>query len=385
MKPRILALLLALLLLCGCAAPQKAPAEQPAPEQPAAAAAWDSLTFDRALPLSYAEQFTVSYAGEDYTRITIGEDQTFLLVAEGAPVPAGVPEDVTVLQQPLDHIYLVATAAMDFFRALDAVDRIALSGQKESDWYIDEAKAAMQAGTMVYAGKYSAPDYETILAEGCDLAIENTMIYHTPEVVEQLESVGVPVLIERSSYEPEPLGRMEWLKLYAALLGREDAACAYYDDLIAALAPVLDQEPTGQTVAFFYITTSGAVNVRKSGDYIAKAIRMAGGEYVSFDESGEENALSTMTIQMESFYDTALDADVLIYNSTIDGGITSIDELLAKSPLFADFKAVQTGNVWCITKNFYQESLALGDMILDVHAVLNNPDAADLRFLKKLS
>ena len=84
------------------------------------------------------------------------------------------------------------------------MDRIALSGQKESDWYIDEAKAAMQAGTMVYAGKYSAPDYETILAEGCDLAIENTMIYHTPEVVEQLESVGVPVLIERSSYESDP-------------------------------------------------------------------------------------------------------------------------------------------------------------------------------------
>ena len=243
----------------------------------------------------------------------------------------------------------------------------------------------MQAGTMVYAGKYSAPDYETILAAGCDLAIENTMIYHTPEVVEQLEAVGVPVLVERSSYESDPLGRLEWLKLYAALLGKEDEACAYYDDLIAALAPVLDQQPTGQTVAFFYITTSGAVNVRKSGDYIAKAIRMAGGEYVSFDESGEENALSTMTIQMESFYDTALDADVLIYNSTIDGEITSIDELLAKSPLFADFKAVQTGNVWCITKNFYQESLALGDMILDVHAVLNNPDAADLRFLKKLS
>ena len=59
---------------------------------------------------------------------------------------------------------------------------------------------------------------------------------------------------------------------------------------------MLAQEPAGKTVAFYYITTSGAVNVRKSGDYIAKAIRMAGGEYVSFDESGEENALSTMTI-----------------------------------------------------------------------------------------
>ena len=385
MKPRILALLLALLLLCGCAAPQKTPAEQPAPEQPAAIVTWDSLTFDRALPLYYAEQFTVSYAGEDYTRITIGEDQTFLLVAEGAPVPAGVPEDVTVLQQRLDHIYLVATAAMDFLRELDAVDRIALSGQKESDWYIDEAKAAMQAGTMVYAGKYSAPDYETILAEGCDLAIENTMIYHTPEVVEQLESVGVPVLIERSSYESDPLGRIEWLKLYGALVGKEDAACAAYDTLLQDLQPVLAQKPAGKTVAFFYITTSGAVNVRKSGDYIAKAIRMAGGDYVSFDESGEENALSTMTIQMESFYDAAADADVLIYNSTIDGELDSLDALLAKSPLLADFRAVQTGNVWCITKNFYQESLALGDLILDVHAVLNDKDAGDLRFLRKLS
>lgn len=87
MKPRILALLLALLLLCGCAAPQKAPAEQPAPEQPAAAAAWDSRRLTARCPLLRPEQFTVSYAGEDYTRITIGEDQTFLLVAEGAPVP----------------------------------------------------------------------------------------------------------------------------------------------------------------------------------------------------------------------------------------------------------------------------------------------------------
>ena len=112
---------------------------------------------------------------------------------------------------------------------------------------------------------------------------------------------------------------------------------------------------------------------------------MAGGEYVSFDETGEENALSTMTIQMESFYDGARNADVLIYNSTVDGELSTIDELLAKSPLLADFKAVQTGNVWCISKDFYQQSLALGDMILDVHAILNDPDAANLRFLQKLS
>ena len=206
-----------------------------------------------------------------------------------------------------------------------------------------------------------------------------------PEVVEQLESVGVPVLIERSSYESDPLGRIEWLKLYGALVGKEDLACSQYDELLAALSPILDQEASGQTVAFFYINSSGAVNVRKSGDYIAKAIAMAGGQYVSFDESGEENALSTMTIQMESFYASAVDADIMIYNSTIDGEIRTIDELLTKSPLLADCKAVQAGTVWCITKNFYQESLALGDLILDVHAILQDKAAENLHFLRKLS
>lgn len=386
MKKQLLTLLSALLLvLCACAAPQQPDAR---PDSSAAAEqtlSWEDLAFDRTLPLSYAEQFSVCYAGEDYTRITIGTDQDFLLVGEGAVVPAGVPADVTVLQRPLSHIYLVATAAMDYFRALDAIDCIALSGQKADDWYIEEAKAAMEEGRMVYAGKYSAPDYETILENGCDLAIENTMIYHTPEVIEQLQTTGVPVLVERSSYESDPLGRIEWLKLYGALVGKEEEACARYDALLESLSPVLHQQPAGKSVAFFYINTSGAVNVRKSGDYIAKAIRMAGGDYVSFDESGEENALSTMTIQMESFYSAAIDTDILIYNSTIDGELHTIDELLAKSPLLADFKAVQNGNVWCITKNFYQESLALGDLILDVHAILQDENADSLYFLRKLS
>ena len=47
---------------------------------------------------------------------------------------------------------------------------------------------------MIYAGKYNAPDYELILNEGCNLAIESTMIYHCPQVKEQLEKAGCPIL-----------------------------------------------------------------------------------------------------------------------------------------------------------------------------------------------
>ena len=80
----------------------------------------------------------------------------------------------------------------------------------------------METRNLLYAGKYSAPDYELILSEGCDLAIESTMIYHNPEVKEQLQNFGVPVFVERSSYESHPLGRMEWIKVYGLLLGCPD-------------------------------------------------------------------------------------------------------------------------------------------------------------------
>ena len=55
--------------------------------------------------------------------------------------------------------------------------------------------------------------------QNCGLAIENTMISHTPEVKEQLEKFGIHVLVDYSSYEPEPLGRTEWVKLYGLLTG----------------------------------------------------------------------------------------------------------------------------------------------------------------------
>ena len=376
--PRALLTLLAVLTLCACG--DKA---QDGSNGEDAAVAWDALSFDKTMPLDYATQCSVSYADDDYKRITIGQDQEFLLVTEGAAVPSGVPEGVTVLQQPLDEIYLVASAAMDSFAELDAVDSIRFSGRKESDWYIEQAKEAMSAGDMLYAGKYSEPDYELILSQGCDLVLENTMIYHSPEVIEQFETLGIPVLVEMSSYESEPFGRMEWVKLYGALIGKENEAAALFEEKMDSVSGILGAAPTGKTVTFFYVTSNGAVNVRKSTDYVAKSIAMAGGEYVSFDNTEEENAQSTVTIQMEAFYSGAHDADVLIYNSIIDGGIMTIDELLSLEPLLGDFKAVQDGNVGCLTKDFYQESLELSDLVVDLHTVLSGADTP-LRFLTKL-
>ena len=380
MKPRgILAAGLALALTLTACAPA-GDADTPA----SSSADFSALAVQDSLDLQYAEEFSVDYYEGGYALVRIGDDSKYLVVPEGKAAPAGLDADTVVLQQPLDRIYLVATSAMDLFCALDGVGNIRLSGTDTDGWYIDEAREAMQAGDMVYAGKYNAPDYELIFAEECDLAVESTMIYHSPEVKEQLERLGVPVLVERSSYESSPLGRMEWLKLYGVLLGKETQAEAIYRQALDSLADVLGQESTGKTVAFFHINSNGSANVRKSGDYVAKMIEMAGGKYI-FDNLEDDNSLSTMNMQMETFYAGAKDADYIIYNSTIDGELQTVDELLAKSPLLADFKAVQEGNVWCTEKNLFQSTMGLGDMILDIHAVLTEEQPQDLAYLHRLT
>ena len=346
---------------------------------------WSTLEAESELPLRYATQFHVTESSGGYQLLEINTTGKFLVIPEGAAVPEELPEDIVPIFRPLDRIYLAATSAMDFFRALQGIGSIRLSGTDAEGWYIEEAKQALADGSMLFAGKYNAPDFELIYAEHCDLAIESTMIYHSPEIKEQLEKLGVPVLVERSSYEEHPLGRMEWIKLYGALLGKEKEAEALFDAEAVAVEEVEGQPETGKTAAFFYINAAGTVNVRKSDDYVPKMIDMAGGAYIFPDlESG--SALSTVNMTMEAFYDGAKDTDLLIYNSTIDGEIRTMDELLAKSPLLADFKAVQNGDVWCTGKNLFQEPMGLGRLIIDFHKALTGdvPEDGALTYLHQL-
>lgn len=328
------------------------------------------LEYEDRMELDYAKEFAIDEYKDGYRLISISDGSRFLVVPEGKEAPDDLEADIVVLNQPVDHIYLAATAVMDMITSIDALDAIRLSGTKSSGWYIEEAKEAMEEGSILYAGKYSAPDYERIVSEDCRLAIENTMINHAPEVREKLEKFGIPVFLDYSSYETHPLGRVEWVKLYGVLLGKEEQAERAFDGEKAAFEDAICGEPTGKTVAFFFITTNGAVNVRKSSDYIPKMIELAGGTYV-FDSLGDaQSRSSSVTMQMEEFYAAAQDADYLIYNSSIDGEVGSIDELLGKSSLLGDFKAVQEGNVFCTTKNLYQESMSIGTLTKDIHSML---------------
>ena len=400
-RKQIIAFVLALALLlplagCGGAKQPETPDETAAPvsgaEQASAtprpgeenAPKIDGLTYESTVENLYADQFAIYKYEGGYSFIDMVNSDQMLVVPEGGAVPKGLGKDVVVVRQPLNDIYLVSTACMALFDALDALDRIAFVGTKQ--WYIENAVTALENGTFAYAGKYNAPDYEMLISGGCQLAIESTMVLHNPEVKEKLIEIGIPTVVERSSYEDHPLGRTEWIKIYGALLGLEAEAEAVFQAEVDKIRGLEGLDSTGKTVAFFYVSSTGNVVTYKSNGYIPAMISIAGGQYI-FSDLGvdEDSKLSSINMSMEEFYHSAVNADYIIYNCSIVDQLDSIDKLLDLSPVLSDFKAVKEGNAWCTRESMFQQTDKMGTIIQEMNKIFTGQsNGHDLNYIFRL-
>ncbi len=341
------------------------------------------------MKLDYANKYKVDYYQGGYSLVTIADSEKYLLIPKNKKVPNNLDKDITPIKLPLKNVYLLSSASMDLFKKINALSSIKMTGTKPENWSDLQIKKMVENNEILFGGKYSAPDYEMILENKCDLAIESTMIFHTPKVKEKLEELGIPVMVERLSYESHPLGRSEWIKLYGLLSGKINEANKYMKDSIkrynSILSKVKKKEKDKKKVVYFYISQNGYISVKKPGDYITKIINLAGADYVFKDIAPEEdNALSVMHIDMETFFKYAKDADYIIYNSSIEGELKSKDQLIKKNELFKELKAFKGDNVWCTKKDLFQETTGTVNMIEDVYNIINDNKNKKIYYLYKL-
>lgn len=344
----------------------------------------EGLTYESTVNLEYAERFKIYRYEGGYSVIRVYDGRDYILIPEGGEIPTDLPDSVTVIQKPLDNVYIQATSSMCFFASMDVMDVLRLSGTKEDGWYIDAAVEAMKKGDLLFAGKYSEPDYEMLVSESCDLALESTMILHNPEVLEKLEEMGIPVFIERSNYEKHPLAKTEWVKVIGEMVDQPEKAEELFEVQKGYVQSLDEFENTEKTVAFFFVNENGVVVTRKSDDYLPAMIELAGGRYCFENLGDPEKATSGVNMTMEEFYASTKDVDYLIYNASIADPLESVDDLIEINALFADYKAVKEGHVWTTGKSLHQATDSLGGMILDINTMLTDDSAEELTYMKHL-
>ena len=339
----------------------------------------------------YATEFRIDSYDNNIYRVTVGKDK-YLLVPRLTELPVNIPDSVTVIRTPVSRAYVASTSSMDYFTQLSALQDVAFTSSEASKWFDEKVSALVEADEIHYAGRYDAPDYESLITGKADIAVENTMIYHSPETEEKLKELSVPVFVDKSSYEEDPRGRIEWIKVYGLLTGEYgrslrffDAACKKIDDVADDTDQKTADSGDKPKIAYFYISPKGHVGVRKPGDYITRMIEMAGGQYSPSDIKvpNDDDTSSAVDMSMEDFYLKVKDADILIYNGTLYGSPESIEELVSDTALLSEFKAVKDGRVYASGDNMFQSSCEAADIISELADIINDK-AADMTYFSRL-
>ncbi len=351
------------------------------------------LVYDHSMELQYAKLFSVDYYKGGYKLITItnrdedtaivSKQSKLLLVPDGMSTPSGIDSDTVVLKAPVTNMLVSSTPVTSLMNASNCLDNISQVTFNKESWYIDAVKKAFDDGKLTYVGTYKAPDYESIIAGDPTLAIFSTMLTGVPDVAAKLKELGVNYILDQSTYEDHPLGRVEWAKLYAALCNEEEAATDMYNTQAAYVDTISKAEKTGKSVAVFYITSTGKLYARNAGDYLAQMVNIAGGDYIFSDLNPDKTGTQEMGI--ESFYEKAKNADYVIYIWNLGGKPATLSDFTSYNSILSDLKAVKEGNVWCTTPDFFQIADTIGSMINDINLMLKaDSNTSDLTYLKKL-
>ncbi len=279
--------------------------------------------------------------------------------------------------------YIASSPALAFWNAAGALDSVSFSSSRPESWENQKIASAIREKKILYCGKYSAPDYELLASENCTLAIESLMITHAPEVKEKLEALGIPVFVDRSTLEKNPLGRLEWIVAHGILSGHFKEALAVFNSQLELISSIQKSESKNQnekkSVAFFFVNAEGQAVVRSDDGYFSNMISLAGGLPVQLGKSEDVS----LNLSIEELYALSKDADFIVYNATVTSPLKTKSELLEKSPLFKDFVAVKNDSVWTTTKALHQSPEKTGEIILEISQMLSENQKSDFIFLEK--
>ncbi len=334
------------------------------------------LIFDYEEELQYAQKFWITRYKGGYTMFGVpeGRDAQYLLVPEGKSVPAELPENTIVLQQPINRIRMTAGGMVSLVDAIGGLDNIASVATDVSGWYLENVLEKLNAGEIEFSGRYSEPDYEMLLSECVQLDIDSTMILTHTDVTDKYDEIGIPYIVECNSRESSPLGAVEWVKLWGAIMGMNDEAKAFFDEQVAAYEAVANLEKVDKVAVGIMVGSTG-INVYYDSTYYGALIDQAGSNYVLSKEPEEEGTISYKTLGFEEFYALCKDVDYIFCNNYQK--FKSLDDVLEYNELFEDFKAVQEGHVYTFTPAFLQATASVANAISDIRSVMLEPETAN--------
>lgn len=162
-------------------------------------------------------------------KLYMGNVVKYLIVPEGAVIPAGLDKDVIVINQPVESAYVASTDALNILDKLDLTDKVTALGMEKGDCTVDSLTAALEDGSVTFAGKDEDTDYKALVKSQCGISILSSDILPTEEAdteakenllkdsAEKYSTLKIPFIVDRSADEKDDNAKAEWEKAYEAI------------------------------------------------------------------------------------------------------------------------------------------------------------------------
>ena len=177
----------------------------------------------------------------------------YLIVPEGVKIPAGLEKEMVVISLPKENL---AVSAEDFYkiiRDLGCEKLVKGIGLKEGDIEDKALKDAVNAGEIVFTGKAPELSLRDIVSSEVDSyfapgslipvkeegkKVDEKDVKKTAEALydmtDSLSMLGIPVIFDCSYKEKTDLAKYEWIKVYAAILGKSEEANKLFEEAVKA-------------------------------------------------------------------------------------------------------------------------------------------------------
>ncbi|MBN1241834.1 MAG: ABC transporter substrate-binding protein [Spirochaetales bacterium] len=344
----------------------------------------------RSLELRYTSGFSVDYF-DGFKVVTVrapwpGATESFryVLHTRGTPRPSDPRlSGASFIETPVRSVATFSTSYLPAIIAIGKAETV-VGVDSAAFVYSPEIRARVDSGKAVEVTRNWMPDVERLIALKPDAVFTYGMGNEWDTHPKLLEA-GLPVILNGEWNETDPLGRAEWVKFIAAFYDEEAKATALFDRIAADYLDVKTRVAAARTPRPAVLVNGpfqGTWTVSGGQSFMARLVADAGGAYLWSDDPGTGG----LTLSVEAVFERARKANVWLNPALMP---TTIREVVALDPRFAELPVVDSGAVWNNNRkinesggnDYFENAVLRPDLVLvDLAKILHPELFADRDF-----